>query len=664
MIVMLAFLTSVIGSEAQTTLTTGGNVGGALTTDNFGIITNFTSGTNLNDNRPEINWLVYSSSFVVLNGGNPLEVNNVNADLWDGNPAPPVVDGFFIPNRFEDWIFTGPADNEWHTTLEYHAAGVDLLGAIGYKLVEPSPTLGNDYVEWTPTFQFTNVGDNTLTIKPFRYLRINGAVSQTTIYSNHGGNLWDNDNTDGTSDDFVVASHIDPATNPFPAFYFSGFPMARYRVQAYNPPNDIHTSLTGGVPDFDLVNATNAVVGTQGEIGFQYSSESLEPNQAILYWLYPKPIKVNNSATNYPIDIDWETKEINAAQFNADRAFANTDVSINFSAMNYTVRGDGTNQTASQVTVVEITGGMITSPVDAPLTNVSSVRYWEIFYDTRRTASTAAITFTYAPVADGISNEETLELASRSDYGQNWTRHDNIVRNAVANTITASNVNLGDTHWILASTGDNSLPVELSSFTGTPTGGGILLKWQTHSETNNLGFHIYRSAAEGSEYKRITSTLISGHGTDSTTHDYEFIDDRAEEGQTYWYVVEDVDFAGEMDRSDPIRVTFPLQHVSPKALPTQFTLYQNFPNPFNPETWIPYDLAAVSSVSITIYDTHGHHIRTLALGTQPGGSYLTQKESAYWDGRTETGEFVPSGTYFYHLKAGDFEATRKMIILK
>lgn len=132
--VMLAFLTSVNDSEAQTILTTAGNVGGALTTDDFGLITNFTSGTNPNDNRPAINWLVYSSSFVVLNGGNPLEINNVNASIWDGNPAPPVVNGFFIPSRFEDWTFDGPPDNAWHTTLEYHAAGIDLLGAIGYKL--------------------------------------------------------------------------------------------------------------------------------------------------------------------------------------------------------------------------------------------------------------------------------------------------------------------------------------------------------------------------------------------------------------------------------------------------------------------------------------------------------------------------------------------------
>ena len=76
--------------------------------------------------------------------------------------------------------------------------------------------------------------------------------------------------------------------------------MARYRIQAYNPPNDIHTSLTGGAADFNLLNDTNAVVGAQGEIGFQYSTESLEPNHAILYWLYPKPIKVNNSATSAP----------------------------------------------------------------------------------------------------------------------------------------------------------------------------------------------------------------------------------------------------------------------------------------------------------------------------------------------------------------------------
>ena len=93
-------------------------------------------------------------------------------------------------------------------------------------------------------------------------------------------------------------------------------------------------------------------------------------------------------------------------------------------------------------------------------------------------------------------------------------------------------------------------------------------------------------------------------------------------------------------------------------------LYQNFPNPFNPETWLPYQLATEAEVSISIYDVNGHLIRTLNLGTQPEGVYLTKEKAAYWNGRDNTGQQVSSGSYFYHLQAGDYSATKKMVILK
>lgn len=96
----------------------------------------------------------------------------------------------------------------------------------------------------------------------------------------------------------------------------------------------------------------------------------------------------------------------------------------------------------------------------------------------------------------------------------------------------------------------------------------------------------------------------------------------------------------------------------------QTRLLQNYPNPFNPETWIPYQLATEADVNIVIYDSRGQRVRTLKLGTQPPGLYLIQERAAYWDGRSDTGEWVSSGTYFYHLQAGGYSAAKKMIILK
>ena len=98
--------------------------------------------------------------------------------------------------------------------------------------------------------------------------------------------------------------------------------------------------------------------------------------------------------------------------------------------------------------------------------------------------------------------------------------------------------------------------------------------------------------------------------------------------------------------------------------PKETTLLPNYPNPFNPETWIPYRLAREAEVTITIYDTKGTLVRRLALGNQAAGYYAERGKAAYWDGRNEGGEAVASGIYIYQFRAGDYAASRRMVIVK
>ncbi len=100
------------------------------------------------------------------------------------------------------------------------------------------------------------------------------------------------------------------------------------------------------------------------------------------------------------------------------------------------------------------------------------------------------------------------------------------------------------------------------------------------------------------------------------------------------------------------------------AAPRQSALLPNYPNPFNPETWIPYELSEAADVSVSIYSTDGSLVRTLGLGHQVPGVYRSKSRSVYWDGRNDSGERVSSGVYFYTLEAGSFRATRKMLIVK
>ena len=107
-----------------------------------------------------------------------------------------------------------------------------------------------------------------------------------------------------------------------------------------------------------------------------------------------------------------------------------------------------------------------------------------------------------------------------------------------------------------------------------------------------------------------------------------------------------------------------LEQLLALLTPRETVLLANYPNPFNPETWIPYQLAEPTDVTLTIYDIQGRVVRTLDLGHQRAGMYQNRGRAAYWDGRNAHGEPVASGVYFYTLTAGDFSATRKMLIRK
>ena len=107
-----------------------------------------------------------------------------------------------------------------------------------------------------------------------------------------------------------------------------------------------------------------------------------------------------------------------------------------------------------------------------------------------------------------------------------------------------------------------------------------------------------------------------------------------------------------------------LEQLLALLAPEETALLANYPNPFNPETWIPYRLANDSDVLLSIYGINGVLVRELDLGHQRAGYYTDRNRAAYWDGRNEWGEPIASGIYFYQLRAGDYSQMRKMVIVK
>lgn len=107
-----------------------------------------------------------------------------------------------------------------------------------------------------------------------------------------------------------------------------------------------------------------------------------------------------------------------------------------------------------------------------------------------------------------------------------------------------------------------------------------------------------------------------------------------------------------------------LEALLASLIPKSTALLGNYPNPFNPETWLPYQLAEGAEVQIAIYDATGQLVRQLDFGYQPAGYYTDRSEAAYWDGRNDLGESVGSGIYFYQITAGNYSFSRKLVILK
>ena len=207
-------------------------------------------------------------------------------------------------------------------------------------------------------------------------------------------------------------------------------------------------------------------------------------------------------------------------------------------------------------------------------------------------------------------------------------------------------------------TWDVPVPAELASFAADVTGDqDVQLRWAVTSQTNNLGWEVYRSVDQD-VFERV-SGLISGDGTSDTFRSFSFLDTEAPATDVLYYYLRQIDLNGTATRSSVIEVLLAPTAVLEQALPLATALAQNYPNPFNPETTIHFDLAGESGVSLRVFDMTGQVVRTLVRGSLPAGSY-----TELWDGRNEMGVKVGSGVYFYELQAGSFSSKRKMTLLQ
>ncbi len=197
----------------------------------------------------------------------------------------------------------------------------------------------------------------------------------------------------------------------------------------------------------------------------------------------------------------------------------------------------------------------------------------------------------------------------------------------------------------------NEVPVELTSFTAESNSDAVVLRWNTATEKNNKGFEVQKSVVRNqiSEWKEIG--FVNGNGTTTEPKLYSFKDENPENGNIQ-YRLKQIDLDGSVHYSDKIAI-----EVS--NIPTEFALSQNYPNPFNPTTTIRYDIPDQSDVTLNIYDGLGRLVKSLVNEVKEPGKF-----TVIWNGRNNDNASVASGFYICKIKAGNFVAIRKMLLLK
>jgi Secretion system C-terminal sorting domain len=199
-------------------------------------------------------------------------------------------------------------------------------------------------------------------------------------------------------------------------------------------------------------------------------------------------------------------------------------------------------------------------------------------------------------------------------------------------------------------TDDNPLPVTLTSFEANFSKNNVVLNWITQSETDNLGFNLFRSENENGYENSLSlnSTLIPGMGITSTPSNYSFADEYPViEGHTYYYWLQSVSTTNELELFGPVDLEIP----NIGQLPTITMLEANFPNPFNPETTIAFNIKENETGILSIFNLKGEKI--LKQEFEAGNHQY------HWNA-----DGLSSGVYFYKLASPTINMTRKMILIK
>jgi hypothetical protein len=330
-----------------------------------------------------------------------------------------------------------------------------------------------------------------------------------------------------------------------------------------------------------------------------------------------------------------------------------TDVSADFSAVGDGDMADGSaGEVSLSVVFADLTGAVASGQaITWTVVNNGAESIYILGSSVSEIASGAEATVNSTSDPDGSS---TLVLDAEGDKSAGSTSASVTASTSADNSEEATLALSVD----FSVTWDVPVPAELASFAAQVTADQhVQLQWTVSSQTNNLGWEVYRSL-DNDVFERIGS-LTLGDGTSDTARSFDFLDQDLPATDVVYYYLRQIDLNGTATRSNVIEILLAPAAVLEQILPLSTALAQNYPNPFNPETTIKFDLAVETSVSLRVYDVTGQVVRTLVSANLPAGTY-----TRLWDGSNEQGMRVGNGVYFYELKAGSFTSKKKMTLLQ
>lgn len=296
--------------------------------------------------------------------------------------------------------------------------------------------------------------------------------------------------------------------------------------------------------------------------------------------------------------------------------------------------------------------------------NIKGIRLWKSANDSFESGSDTQIasTNTYATTIN-FDNLNSAVLQGDSYYFvtvdlENATGQINPKLSAISLSNGVINGFAEDTD--ISDSDTQTLPVTLSSFNGVfNNSGSILLKWTTQSESNMLGYHVYRSDNINlANAERISDCLIQAQNQPTETH-YQYSDQQFSNDKTYYYWLSSCELDGTIEYHGPVVIKTIQEEITPPVFISETCLHPAYPNPANPSTMISFDLSEDSHVEITIYNIKGQFITKLTDQTYPKGKY-----QLIWEGKDQQGKNCTTGVYLYKMNCKNYQSIKKLMIIK